>query len=316
MNYRRLGTSGCWVSEIGLGGNTFGRECDERASSEVVAAALECGINLFDTSDSYSEGRSEELLGRALGSHRDEVVLATKTGWPRGRLEPNAEGLSRRRILAQLEGSLRRLGTDRVDLYYLHHPDPHTPLDESLEALARAVADGKVLYAACSNYPAWEVAALQETARHRGLPAPVVTQSSYSLMDRRLEAELVPACDRYGMGIVAYAPLASSFLTGKFVRGAAPDPARSRAASEEWRRRWLTDRNFDRLDQLTAIAAEAGLPLATLAIGWVAGRPLVSSVLVGAVDGAQVRANVAAGATRLEPEITARLDRATGALDG
>jgi aryl-alcohol dehydrogenase-like predicted oxidoreductase len=181
VRHRRLGQTGAWVSELGLGGNTFGRECDQRATVEIVEAALESGINFFDTADAVADGRSEELLGKAIAPYRHEVVLATKAGWPMGARDPNAEGLSRRRLVAALDASLRRLGTDHVDVYYLHHPDPWTPLEETLAAMDDLVRAGKVRYPACSNYAAWQVVAMHAACRERGLTPPVVSQSPYNL---------------------------------------------------------------------------------------------------------------------------------------
>jgi aryl-alcohol dehydrogenase-like predicted oxidoreductase len=294
VRHRRLGSTGTWVSEIGLGGNTFGRECDQRATVEIVEAALESGINFFDTADSYAGGRSEELLGRALAPYRHQVVLATKVGWPSGERDPNAEGLSRRRIVAALDASLRRLGTDHVDVYYLHQPDPWTPLEETLAALDDLVRAGKVRYPACSNYPAWQVVAMHAACREHHLTAPVVSQSPYNLLDTALEAELAPACQHVGMGIVAYAPLASGFLTGKYRRDGPIAAGRRGYDNPAWQRRWLDERNFGVLDRVREIAVTVGVPAAQVAIAWVLARPLVSSVLVGARNRDQLLANVLA----------------------
>jgi aryl-alcohol dehydrogenase-like predicted oxidoreductase len=294
MRHRRLGSTGTWVSEIGLGGNTFGRECDRRATVEIVEAALESGINFFDTADSYADGLSEELLGKAIAPYRHQVVLATKVGWPCGARDPNAGGLSRRRLVAALDASLKRLGTDHVDVYYLHHPDRSTPLEETLATLDDLVRAGKVRYPACSNYPAWQVVAMHAACRERSLTTPAVSQSPYSLVDTHLEAELVPACEHVGMGIVAYAPLAAGFLTGKYRRGGPIAPGRRGYDDPSWQRRWLGERNFEVLGRVREAAVAAGLPVAHLAIAWVLGRPLVSSVLVGARNRDQLLANVLA----------------------
>lgn len=294
MRHRRLGQTGTWVSEIGLGGNTFGHECDQRETVEIVEAALESGINFFDTADSVAGGRSEELLGKAIAPYRNQVVLATKVGWPGGARDPNAEGLSRRRIVTALDASLRRLGTDHVDVYYLHHPDPWTPLEETLAALDDLVRAGKVRYPACSNYPAWQVVAMHAACRERGLTAPVVSQSPYNLLDVDLESELVPACGHVGMGVVAYAPLAGGFLTGKYRRDAPVVAGRRGHNNPAWQRRWLGERSFQVLERVREVAVAAGVPVAHLAIAWVLARPLVSSVLVGARTRDQLLANVLA----------------------
>jgi aryl-alcohol dehydrogenase (NADP+) len=294
VRHRRLGETGTWVSEIGLGGNTFGRECDQRTTVEIVEAALESGINLFDTADAAAQGRSEELLGKAIAPYRHQVVLATKVGWPTGARDPNAEGLSRRRIVAALEGSLRRLGTDHVDVYYLHHPDPWTPLEETLAAVDDLVSAGKARYVGCSNYPAWQVVAMHAACREHGLAPPVVSQSPYNLLDVGLEAELVPACRHVGMGVVAYQPLAGGFLTGKYRRDAPVVAGRRGHNNPAWQRRWLEERNFQVLDRVREVALAAGVPIAHVAIAWVLARPLVSSVLIGARSRDQLLANVLA----------------------
>ena len=294
MRHRRLGQTGAWVSEIGLGGNTFGRECDQRATVEIVEAALESGINFFDTADAVADGRSEELLGKAIAPYRHEVVLATKAGWPMGARDPNAEGLSRRRLVAALDASLRRLGTDHVDVYYLHHPDPWTPLEETLAAMDDLVRAGKVRYPACSNYPAWQVVAMHAACRERGLTPPIVSQSPYNLLDVSLESELVPACQHVGMGVVAYAPLAGGFLTGKYRRDAPVVAGRRGHNNPAWQRRWLDERNFQVLDRVREVALAAGVPVAHIAIAWVLARPPVSSVLIGARTRDQLLANVLA----------------------
>lgn len=294
MRHRRLGQTGAWVSEIGLGGNTFGRECDQRAAVEIVEAALESGINFFDTADSVAGGQSEELLGKAIAPYRQQVVLATKVGWPAGARDPNAEGLSRRRIVSALDASLRRLGTDHVDVYYLHHPDPWTPLEETLAAVDDLVRAGKVRYPACSNYPAWQVVAMHAACRERSLTPPAVSQSPYNLLDVSLEAELVPACRHVGMGVVAYEPLAGGFLTGKYRRDAPVVAGRRGHNNPAWQRRWLDERNFRVLDRMRELALAVGVPVAHIAIAWVLARPLVSSVLVGARTRDQLLANVLA----------------------
>ena len=272
MDYRRLGNSGVLVSVIGLGGNTFGRYCDERQTAAIIHRALELGINHVDTADTYSKGLSEEYIGKAIAGRRHEVVLATKTGYPLHE-GPNGQGLSRRRIVASLEASLKRLGTDYVDLFYLHRPDPDTPIEESLRALDDLVRAGKVRYPAVSNYAAWQVVDILGRCERRGYAPPVVSQSLYNVLERGIEQELIPACRFYGLGIIPYSPLAGGFLTGKYRRGEPVPPGVRGHDNPAWQQRWLTERNFRMLAVLEAFAAEHGRPVGELALAWLAAQP-------------------------------------------
>lgn len=306
---RRLGSSGLAVSTVGLGCNNFGSRLDREGTRAVVEAALDAGITLFDTSDSY--GDSEELLGRALGRRRDDVVIATKFGSDlRGALGPDwgARG-SRRYIRRAVDRSLRRLGTDYIDLYQLHRPDPQTPIAETLAALTELVREGKVRYIGCSNFAAWQVADAHWVATTAGLERFISAQNNYNLLERAVERELIPACERYGIGLLPYFPLASGLLTGKYRRGAEPPPD-SRIA------RWgltdrLTDERFDVIEALEAFAAERGASLLDVAIGGLAAQPTVASVIAGATSPEQVRANVAAGAWVPSPDDLEEIDRIT-----
>jgi len=316
MEYRRLGSSGLFVSAIGLGGNTFGRFCDADQTARIVHQALDLGVNFIDTADLYSNGVSEEYIGRAIADRRDKVILATKTGFPLGD-GPNDTGLSRRRIVASLEASLRRLGTDYVDVYYLHLPDPNTPIEESLRTLDDLVRAGKIRYAACSNYAGWQIADMVGICERRGYVKPVVSQSLYNILDRGIEAEVIPACTHYGMSVVPYSPLAGGFLTGKYRRGE-PVPAGTRgAASETWQQQRLTERNFNALEALEGFAKEHGHTVAELAMAWLLAQPVVCSIIPGATSPEQVKANVAAGEWKLNADDLAEIDRrleAAGAL--
>jgi aryl-alcohol dehydrogenase-like predicted oxidoreductase len=233
MRLRQLGRSGLVVSEVGLGCNNFGGRLDEERSREVIAAALDEGITLFDTADIYGgEGRSEEILGRALRGVREEVVLATKFGMDAGLGYP-ARG-SRVYVMRALERSLRRLGTDWIDLYQLHEPDPLTPIEETLSALDDALHQGKVRYLGSSNFASWQVLEADLIARQLGTARFVSAQNHYNLLERQAEAELLPVLERYGIGLLPYYPLAAGLLTGKFVR-AEPPPAGTRLASRQKR---------------------------------------------------------------------------------
>ncbi|KUP97458.1 aldo/keto reductase [Thermobifida cellulosilytica TB100] len=308
MRYRRLGDSGLVVSVVGLGTNNFGwrGRVDAQGARKVVDAAQEAGITLIDTADSY--GDSEEILGEVLQGRRDEFVLATKFGSDlKGANGPDwgARG-SRRYIRRAVERSLRRLRTDYIDLYQLHWPDPLTPVEETLEALTELVREGKVRYVGSSNLAAWQVADAAWTARSRGLVPFVSAQNEYSLLDRRVEAELLPAAERFGVGVLPYFPLASGLLTGKYRRGVAP-AADSRYAAWGIADR-LTEARFDAVERLTAYAAERSLTLLEVAVSALLARPVVGSVIAGATSAEQVRANAAAARWEPAAEDLAALD--------
>ncbi|HSV38673.1 MAG TPA: aldo/keto reductase [Nocardioidaceae bacterium] len=295
MRYRSLGPSGLMVSVAGVGCNAFGTRIDAQRTQEVVDAALEVGVTLFDTADTYGLGASEELLGRALGDRRDEVVVATKFGMPASGLNGSEdEGRASRDYLRRaVHGSLRRLGTDWIDLYQLHQPDLVTPYDETLGALQELVDEGKIRHYGCSNFQAWELVDAQWTAQAAGLSGFVSAQNEYSLYNRTAEAELVPTCERFGIGLLPYFPLAYGLLTGKYSRRQAAPPG-SRLAAENQRHR-LEGADFGRVDVLQQYADESGISLLDVALGGLAAQPTVASVIAGATRGEQVRANVSAG---------------------
>jgi aryl-alcohol dehydrogenase-like predicted oxidoreductase len=290
MRYRPLGRSGLLVSVVGLGCNNFGGRIDGDAARAVVDAAIDAGVTLFDTADVYgNRGGSETILGELLADRRDEVVLATKFGVAMDD-GPDARG-SRRYVRRAVEASLRRLQTDRIDLYQYHWPDGVTPIEETLEALSELVSEGKVRYIGSSNLAAWQVADADWTSRTHGLARFISAQNEYSLLDRGVEVELVPACQQFGIGVLPYFPLARGLLTGKYRRGEAA-PAGTRLAS---RSQTLEDADFDRIEALESFASQAGRTLLEVAMGGLAARPAVSSVIAGATTAEQVRANVAAG---------------------
>jgi aryl-alcohol dehydrogenase-like predicted oxidoreductase len=297
MKTRKLGSDGPEVSVVGLGCNNIGFRINEAETKAVVDAALDAGVTLFDTADSYSAGKSEELLGRALGSRRGEAVIATKFGgtpfngsWDS---EPDAPKGSREWIRWAVEGSLRRLGTDYIDLYQYHRPDGVTPIEETLGALNELVAEGKVRAIGSSNQDAAGIEAAEAAAREHGLARFVSAQNRYSLVTRDAEDELLPACDRLGIGFLPYFPLESGVLTGKARRGQAP-PEDSRLAGPMGEG-FLKDEVFDRAEALEQLAQERGITLLDVAIGGLLGMPAVTSVIAGATKPEQIRANAAAG---------------------
>ncbi len=297
MTYRQLGRSGLTVSVVGLGCNAFGSRIDGDQTSAVVHAALDAGVTLFDTSDTYGLGESERLLGQALGRQRADVIVATKFGMDmRGANGPDwgVRG-SRRYIRRAVEASLRRLGTDWIDLYQLHRPDPATPIEETLAALHELVVEGKVRYIGSSNLAGWQVVDADWVARTSGYTRFISAQNKYSLYDRSVEAELVLACLHAGVGVLPFFPLEYGLLTGKYRRGE-PAPEGSRLASRSGP---LERADFDRIEAIERFAADRGLSILDVAIGGLAAQPAVASVIAGATRPEQLHANVAAG--RWEP---------------
>ncbi len=298
MDYRQLGRTGLQVSAIGLGTNNFGRQLDAKATEIVINHALDMGINMIDTANSYSGGRSEEFIGRALKGKRHKAIIATKVSSRVGE-GPNMGGNSRQHILAEVENSLRRLGTDYIDLYQIHWWDPDTPIEETIKTLNDLISQGKVRYIGCSNLKAWQLCESVWTARTSGLASFASIQPRYSMMDREVESELAPFCESYGVGILPYYPLANGFLTGKYVRGQTV-PEGTRLADND--RGMFTDENFDMLERLEAFCAERGHTVLELAFAWLLANPNVSSVIAGATKAEQVVGNAKAGGWRLTKE--------------
>jgi aryl-alcohol dehydrogenase-like predicted oxidoreductase len=308
MEYKKLGKSGLRVSVTGLGCNNFGMRIDKDQTKSVVDRAIELGVTLFDTANIYGGTKSEEFLGAALGERRRDVIIATKFSGPVGG-GPLNRGGSRRHVIQACEDSLRRLGTDWIDLYQYHFPDPFTPIEETLGALDDLVRAGKVRYIGSSNVSGWMVAEADWTSRSHHLNAFVTVQNEYSLLNREVEKDVVPACKNYGLGLLPYFPLASGLLTGKYQRGEKP-PADSRIAA--WGPRGeslLTDANFEIVEKAEAFARERGKTLLDLAFGWLASHDFVPSVIAGATKPEQVEANVKAAEWKLTPDETAEVDR-------
>lgn len=282
------------MSAVGLGCNNFGGRVDDAGTARVVAAALDAGINFFDTADVYGNLRSEVLLGKALGARRADVVVASKFGIATGPGKLQRGG-SRRYIVRALEASLERLGTDYIDLYQLHVPDRHTPLEETLRALDDLVRAGKIRYVGHSNFAGWQIADAHWIARMLGVSRFVTAQNHYNLLERSAATEVLAACDAFGLGLLPYFPLASGLLSGKYHRGEAPPQGARLATMENLASRTLTDENFAVVERLTAYAGERDQSLLSLAFGWLLSQPAVTSVIAGATQPEQVAANVAAG---------------------
>jgi aryl-alcohol dehydrogenase-like predicted oxidoreductase len=304
MEMRKIG--GLDVSVVGVGCNNFGMRIDEAQTKAVVDAAIDAGINFFDSADAYGgRGKSEELLGKALGSRRDDVLIATKFGSPMSD-DGESQGGSPRWIKQAVEGSLKRLGTDRIDLYQHHFPDRDTPFDESLSALDDLVREGKVREIGCSNYAGKHIDKCIGISQDKGIARWVSAQNNYSLLERSAENDVLPACERHRLGFLPYFPLASGLLTGKYAsKDDRPEGTRitlMAQAMPERAEQTLTDENFAIIGKLRAFAEEHGHTLLDLAIGWLASKPVISSVIAGATKPEQVRANVEAAAWRLTDE--------------
>jgi aryl-alcohol dehydrogenase-like predicted oxidoreductase len=314
MEYRNVGRSGLQVSVAGLGCNNFGMRIDKEQTSVVVQRALELGVTLFDTADIYGGTRSEEFLGAALGERRKNVVVATKFVGPVGE-GPLNRGASRRHVFDAVEGSLRRLGTDWIDLYQIHFPDVTTPIEETLRALDDIVRQGKVRYIGCSNFSSWQMVEAQWTARTQHFTPLISSQNEYNLLDRRIERELVPACQEYGLGILPYFPLASGFLSGKYRQGEKPPEGTRIAAWGARGEEILSERNFAILSGLERFAEQRGRTVLDVAIGWLASHDYLPSVIAGATKPEQVEQNVKAAEWRLTPEEMAEVDGITKRRD-
>jgi aryl-alcohol dehydrogenase-like predicted oxidoreductase len=311
MEIRNLGRSGLRVSLVGLGCNNFGGRIDLEATRRVVHRALDAGITLFDTADSYgNRGGSETMLGETLGDRRKDIVLATKFSQPMDDAQ-TLKGASRRYIISAVEASLRRLKTDWIDLYQQHLPDPLTPMEETLRALDDLTRQGKVRYVGCSNLAPWMVADAVWTSRSHDLNTFVSAQDEYSLLARDAERELLPALSGYGLGMLPFYPLAGGLLTGKYKRGQPlPDKARLtyvKASAD----RFLTERNWTRLERLETFCAQRGRSLLELAFSWLASRAPVSSIIAGATQPEQIDANVKAVGWKLQQDEIAELDEIT-----
>jgi aryl-alcohol dehydrogenase-like predicted oxidoreductase len=288
VRYRTLGRTGVQVSELGLGTNQFGRVVDEAGAKAIIDCAQSLGVNFIDTAESYGGGASEELLGKALAGRRDDFIVATKTG---AGSDPGR--LTRKRIAQRLDASLRRLATDYVDVFYLHFPDPSTPLEESLRALEDEVRAGKVRYPAISNHAAWQVADAVGIAQRHGWSAVVASQVELSLAERSAEREMAPACEHLGVSLVPYFPLAGGFLTGKYEANV-PPPPNTRFGRAQQRSRYFSDENFAKLERWKRFASERDHDVGELAIAWLLAHPAVSSVIAGATSADQLATNAKA----------------------
>ena len=301
MEYRQLGSSGLKVSTVGLGTNNFGGRIDAERSAAVLRQCIDEGINFIDTANIYGRSVSEQHIGETVKGVRSQVLIATKVSGGMGD-GPNDKGNSRYHIMEQVEASLRRLQTDYIDLYQIHFTDPSTPIEETLRALDDLVCQGKVRYIGCSNFAAWQVCEAYWTSKALNLNAFVSVQPEYSMLNREVERELIPFCEAYNVGVIPYFPLAGGFLTGKYQQGQ-PVPEGTRfAGNERAQQRTLTEKNFAFLSRMESFAEERGHPIVELAIAWLLGKSIVSSVIAGATRPEQVTANAKAADWHLTPE--------------
>jgi aryl-alcohol dehydrogenase-like predicted oxidoreductase len=292
MEYRTLGRTGVQVSRLCFGTMSFGSVADEETSAAMFHRCREAGINFFDTANVYADGRSEEILGRLIADCRDEIILTSKVGFPTGG-DVNARGLSRRHIMLAVEASLRRLGTDRLDLYFLHTFDPHTPIEETLRALDDLVHQGKILYPAVSNWAAWQIATALGISAREGLARFECIQPMYNLVKRQAEVEILPLAQAEQLGVISYSPLGGGLLTGKYGSTRRPEQGRL-VENPVYVKRYGDPTYYDVAERFTAHAEERGVHPATLAVAWVMAHPAITTPIIGARNLAQLEASLAA----------------------
>lgn len=305
MEYRLLGSTGVQVSSLCFGTMSFGGDADETMSAAMFARCRDAGINFFDCADVYSTGRAEEILGRLIAGSRDELVITSKVMGPMG-ADLNARGLSRRHIMLAVEDSLRRLGTDRLDLYFIHNWDPLTPIVEALRAFEDLVRQGKILYPAVSNWAAWQIAKALGIQEARAWSHFQCVQPMYSLAKRQAEAEILPLVQAEGLGAISYSPLGGGLLSGKYTTAARPEHGRL-VQNSMYTQRYEGSTYFEVAERFTAYAREKGLHPATLAVAWVKSHPAITAPIIGARNLEQLEASLAAAEVKMTPEWRAEI---------
>ncbi len=305
MEYRFLGRTGVQVSSLCFGTMSFGGDADEATSAAMFARCRDAGINFFDTANTYSGGRSEEILGKLIVDCRDEIVLTSKVHFPTGP-DRNARGSSRRNIMLGIEASLKRLNTDRLDLYFIHGFDPNTPMDETLRALDDLVHAGKILYPAVSNWAAWQIARSLGVSECRGLARFECIQPMYNLVKRQAEVEILPLAQAEQMGVISYSPLGGGLLTGKFGAGRKPDAGRL-LENPVYVKRYGDAEYYEAADRFAAYAREHGQHPATLAVAWVMTHPAITAAIIGARNLEQLEPSLAAAELGMTPEMRAEV---------
>ncbi len=315
MEYRKVVGTDLEVSRVVMGTMTFGSQVQDGAAKRMVDCCLDAGINMFDTANAYNGGESERMLGRALSGRRDRVLIATKVFNPMGH-EPEDRGLSRPAIHRAIDGSLERLGTEHVDVYYMHQPDPHAPIEETLEAMNELVSRGKVRHFGVSNYAAWQICEIACICDRRGFEAVRISQQMYNLLARRIEEEYASFSERFGTFDIAYNPLAGGLLTGKHRFDSSPSEG-TRFSTEMYRRRYWNRLQFEAVETLRQTAKEREMTLVELSFRWLLTRRLVDAVLVGASSVEQIETNLAAcEAPPLDPDVLQPCDDAWEGLRG
>lgn len=306
MKYKPLGKTGVKVSELCLGTMIYGQQVNETIAIKIIKRAIELGVNFIDTADVYAEGRSEEIVGKAIKGMREEVVIGTKVRSRTGS-GPNDEGLSRKHIMHNFEASLKRLGTDCIDLYQVHRTDPNTPLKETLTTLSGLVRDGKVRYIGCSNFPAWQLEKALRISEVNGLESFATIQPRYNIMDRDIERELLPLCVEEGIGVITYSPLAGGFLTGKY-KPNKPAPEGSRGQIRpEMMGRYLNQRGQAILQELHKISTENKMSISQLSLAWLMANPAVTVPIIGASTLEQLEENMGVLNHTLSPDALKRV---------
>jgi len=316
MEYRRVGKAGIKISEVALGAwLTFGASVDEETTRACVKAAIDNGVNFLDNADIYAHGEAERVVGKVihdLSLRRQALVLSSKVFWPMSE-DVNDRGLSRKHIMESVEGSLRRLGTDYLDLYFCHRHDPETPPGEVVRAMDDLVHQGKVLYWGTSVWSAAQIEAAVGTARVFNAYPPQVEQPRYNMLDRHIEPEIMPTCARHGIGLTVWSPLAQGLLTGKYSQGVPPG---SRAARSDWLEGDLTEENIAKVRRLAALAEDMGLEVSQLALAWTLRRPEISAVITGATKPEHVMSNVKAAGMNLSPDVLEEIEDVLGNAPG
>ena len=308
--FRNLGKTGTKVSELCLGTMTFGQQVDETTATRIINRAIDLGVNFIDTADVYAQGRSEEIVGKAIKGRRDDIVLATKVRGRTGQ-DPNGEGLSRKHIMRNLEASLERLGTDYIDLYQVHRTDPTTPLKETMAALSDLVRSGKVRYIGCSNFPAWQLEKALRISEVNGFEAFATVQPRYNIIDRDIERELLPLCAEEEIGVIPYSPLAGGVLTGKYHPDKpAPEGSRGQLRPAMITRN-LNPRNQAILQELERISSETKMPMSQIGLAWLMANPMITSPIIGASKPEQLEENMGVLGRSLPAETTARISEAS-----
>jgi len=320
MQHVRFGRTGLQVSRLCLGTMTFGLQCDEATSFAILDAAADAGITFLDTADVYPlggtqeiAGRTEEIVGKWLRGRREQFIVATKCSGKMGPA-PWQQGTSRKHVLGAIDASLARLGTDYVDLYQIHHHDPLTPTDETLEAFDAVVRSGKARYIGCSNYHAYRVARALGRSEALGLAKFVSVQPRYNLLFRQIERELLPLCEEEGLAVMPYNPLAGGLLTGKHKRAATPTQGTRftlGTAGSMYAERYWQDREFNAVDALGSLARDSGIEFVTLAVAWTLANPAITTPIIGASKPEQLKASVAAAEMRFDPALKTKLDELT-----